>query len=421
MISGSSRSRTLQVVHKNGPCSPLDLQKKTRSYNLSQILGQDEQRVRSIQSTISQQQLVEDSKAKIPAKSGRSFGTGNYVVTVGFGTPKRDLSVVFDTGSDLTWIQCQPCVVSCYQQTEPIFNPPTSSTYSNISCGSAECAQLKSATGNSPSCRSTCIYAIQYGDSSYSIGYFGRDTLSLTSSDVFPNFQFGCGQDNEGLFGSAAGLLGLGRHPVSLVSQSATKFGKKFSYCFPPVSSSTGFLAFGDQAGTSSSGVKYTSLLTDSRGPSFYFASLNGISVGGQRLSIPTTVFTSSGTIIDSGTVITRLPPAAYSALRSAFRQATSSYPSAPSYSILDTCFNPGGQSTIRIPKIVLHFAGGVDLDVDASGIVILASSSQLCLAFAGNSSPSSVAILGNTQQKTFEVVYDVAGGKLGFGAGGCS
>ncbi|RAL52966.1 hypothetical protein DM860_007734 [Cuscuta australis] len=45
----------------------------------------------------------------------------------------------------------------------------------------------------------------------------------------------------------------------------------------------------------------------------------------------------------------------------------------------------------------------------------------QVCLAFARNGDAGHPGILGNTQQQTFEVVYDVAGGKLGIGAGGCT
>ena len=46
---------------------------------------------------------------------------------------------------------------------------------------------------------------------------------------------------------------------------------------------------------------------------------------------------------------------------------------------------------------------------------------SQVCLAFAGNSDAGEKAIFGNTQQKNFEVVYDVGGGKVGFAPTSCS
>ncbi|KAJ4978628.1 hypothetical protein NE237_009408 [Protea cynaroides] len=426
-------SSQLQLAHKDGPCSSLNKEGRAKISSLHQILIDDQTRVKSIHSKISNQDPVAadehkkkkriapaaDSAVKLPANSGQKLGTGNFIVTIGLGKPKQDFTVVFDTGSDLTWIQCQPCVGQCYSQQDPIFNPSASSTYSNISCNSATCAQLQSATGNPQSCRTTCIYQIVYGDSSYSVGYFATETLTL-SSDVFPKFEFGCGQNNQGLFGSVDGLLGLGRDPISTVSQTSQKYGKRFSYCLPSTTSSTGFLAFGSQAGASSS-ARYTPLLTDSNNPSFYFLTMKGIRVGGKSLSIAQSVFTTSGTIIDSGTVITRLPPAAYSALRSAFRQGMSKYPSASAYSILDTCYNLAGYNTVSVPTIVLSFGGGTNLNVDVSGILVQVSSTEYCLAFAGNSDSTDVAILGNRQQQTFEVVYNVTGGKLGFGARACT
>ncbi|XP_042474945.1 aspartyl protease family protein At5g10770-like [Macadamia integrifolia] len=410
----------LQVAYKYGPCSPMK-RGNTTTPTLHQILLRDETRVKSIHSKISNQHsLVSDPAVELPANSGESLETGDFIVTVGFGTPKQDFRLVFDTGSDLTWIQCLPCSGQCYTQKDPYFNPSLSSTYSNIPCTSMACSQLESATGNAPSCSGNCIYQISYGDNSYSQGNLATDTLTLSSSDIFPKFKFGCGENNNGLFGYADGLLGLGRNQISTVSQTSHKYGKLFSYCLPSTSSFTGYLSFGKKA-VASSGVQYTPLLTDSSGPSFYFLDLIGISVGGKRLSIPTSVFKISGTIIDSGTVISRLQPKAYSIFRLAFRRAMARYPAAPAYSILDTCFNLEGISTVTVPTIVLHFGGGTDLNVDQSGILIVANLTQYCLAFAGNDAATDLAIIGNMQQQTMEVVYDVEGGKLGFGPKGCS
>ena len=149
-------------------------------------------------------------------------------------------------GSDFTWTQCAPCKKSCYKQKDPIFDPTESSTYSNITCSSPLCSKVRSATSASPGCSSsTCIYGIQYGDSSFSVGFFAKDTLSLGSYNTIPNFYFGCGENNQGLFGGSAGLLGLGRNQLSFMSQCAPKYGKYFSYCLPSRSTSTGHLTFG--------------------------------------------------------------------------------------------------------------------------------------------------------------------------------
>ncbi|XP_022729811.1 aspartyl protease family protein At5g10770-like [Durio zibethinus] len=418
------KKASLPVVHKHGPCSRLH-QDKANIPTPAEVLLQDEARVKSIRSKLAKiypgsSNVEETDAATLPAKDGSVVGSGNYIVTVGLGTPKKDLSLIFDTGSDITWTQCQPCVRSCYKQQDPIFSPSQSSTYSNISCTSTVCNSLASATGNSPGCSSsTCVYAIQYGDSSFSVGFFAKDTLTLTPSDVYNDFLFGCGQNNRGLFGGSAGLLGLGRDKLSLPSQTALKYKKFFSYCLPSSASSTGFLTFGD--GGASKSIKFTTLSTISQGSSFYGIDITGISVGGQKLSIAASVFTAGGAIIDSGTVISRLPPTAYAALKSAFRKQMSQYPMAQPLSILDTCYDFSKYSSVSFPKISFFFSGGVEVPIAAKGVFYVSSISQVCLGFAGNSDDSDTGIFGNTQQKTLQVLYDGAAGRLGFSTGGCT
>ncbi|KAG1327348.1 putative Aspartyl protease family protein [Cocos nucifera] len=260
---------------------------------------------------------------------------------------------------------------------------------------------------------------VQYGDGSFSTGFFARETLTLTPSNIVTDFWFGCGEGYGGDFGDTAGLFGLGRGKVSLVSQVAEKYGGVFSYCLPTRSSSNGYLTIG--AGVQiSPNVKFTQMITKSYAPSFYFMELIGMSVGGKDLSIPSTVFTNVGTIIDSGTTITWLPPPAYSALSLEFRQHMSHYSLVTRLGELDTCYDFTGYSRIRVPAIALQFSGGVTLSVDASGILLFASPSQGCLAFASNNKDV-FSIVGNMQQRTFDVVYDIAREMIGFGTGGCS
>lgn len=145
-FSAVEKKTSLRVVHKHGPCSQLN---QGKAPNHTEILLQDESRVNFIQSRLSSSRDVKetDAAATLPVKDGKSIGTGNYVVTVGLGTPRKDLSLIFDTGSDLNWTQCEPCVRSCYDQIEPIFDPSRSTSYTNISCGSSLCDSLASATG----------------------------------------------------------------------------------------------------------------------------------------------------------------------------------------------------------------------------------------------------------------------------------
>ncbi|KAI6677991.1 hypothetical protein NL676_038787 [Syzygium grande] len=415
----SNQKSTMEVIHKHGPCS--QLVQDHNPLNHTKILLQDESRVKWIQSqsSNSSDSLKASAVAHLPAKSGITIGTGNYLVTVGLGTPKKDLTLIFDTGSPLTWTQCKPCVGSCYTQSDPIFNPSQSSSYSNVSCGSKSCSQLTSVLGGSQCSGATCLFSIRYGDNSSSIGFLATEKLTISPKEVIDNFKFGCGENNQGLFGRAAGLIGLSDNNISIVEQTAAKYGKYFSYCLPSSTSSTGHLTFGKDSGAPSS-VSFTPLSTVPQSSQFYGISIVGISVEGNPLSIPSTVFSSGGAIIDSGTVITRLPPTAYSALRTAFRKAMANYTTAPAVSLFDTCYNFSKESIVVIPSITFSFAEGVDIDLDPSGIFYVERASQVCLAFAANGADSDLVIYGNVQQKTFEVVYDVARRKLGFGPNGC-
>ncbi|XP_012076386.2 aspartyl protease family protein At5g10770 [Jatropha curcas] len=402
----AENSATLKVVHRRGSCIHLN-QDNANSPNGSEILHEDQSRVNSIHSRISGN-LEETKATSLPAKIGASLGTANFIVTVGLGTPTKDLQLIFDTGSDLTWARCQP--------NGDTFDPTQSTSYANVPCSSPLCS---SSTGGAllrcSSSSSTCVYGLQYGDGSISTGLLGQERLSLGTTDAFDNFYFGCARNIQGTFQNVDGLLGLGRGKLSVVSQTASNYNKLFSYCLPS-DSSTGFLSLGASQSNSAKFVPLSSTSSD-----FYFLDLTGITVGGRKLSIPNSVFSTSGTIIDSGTVITRLPPAAYSALQSAFQELMSQYPKAQPLSILDTCYDFSNFQTVNVPKIVLSFNGATDVEVAQSGIFFGNGAAQVCLAFAPNSDPRDKAIFGNKQQLTYEVIYDVSGGKVGFAAAGCS
>ncbi|CAG7911538.1 unnamed protein product [Brassica rapa] len=152
----------------------------------------------------------------------------------------------------------------------------------------------------------------------------------------------------------------------------------------------------------------------------FYGLDMIGISVGGRKLEIPPAVFSTPGAIIDSGTVVSRLPPKAYAALRSAFVAGMSQYPTAAGFLILDTCFDFTGYERVTLPRVSFTFSGGVVVDLGLPGILYSPTTSYYCLAFAGNDDDGKAAIFGNLQQQTLEVVFDGAGGRVGFAPNGC-
>jgi len=260
----------------------------------------------------------------------------------------------------------------------------------------------------------TCLYGIQYG-SGYTIGFLATETLAIASSDVFKNFLFGCSEESRGTFNGTTGLLGLGRSPIALPSQTTNKYKNLFSYCLPASRSSPGHLSFGVQV---SQAAKFTPI-----SPKFkqlYFLNTVGISVGGRKLPINGSI---SRTLIDSGTTFTFLPSSTHLALGSAFREMMANYTLTKGSSSFQPCydFSNIGNGTFTIPSISIFFEGGVEVEIDVSGIMILVNGlKEVCLAFADTGSDSDFAIFGNYQQKTYEVIYDVAKGMVGFAPKGC-
>ncbi|XP_044959009.1 aspartyl protease family protein At5g10770-like [Hordeum vulgare subsp. vulgare] len=407
-VAPSSGVVTVPLHHRHGPCSTVP---STNAPTLENMLRRDQLRAAYITRKYSgvngSAGDVEGSDVTVPTTLGTSLDTLEYLITVGMGSPAVTQTMLIDTGSDVSWVQCKPCS-QCHSQADSLFDPSSSSTYSAFSCTSAACAQLRQRGCSS----SQCQYTVKYGDGSTGSGTYSSDVLALGSSTV-ENFQFGCSQSESGnlLQDQTAGLMGLGGGAESLATQTAGTFGKAFSYCLPPTPGSSGFLTLG--AATSGFVVK-TPMLRSTQVPSYYGVLLQAIRVGGRQLNIPASAF-SAGSIMDSGTIITRLPRTAYSALSSAFKAGMKQYPPAQPMGIFDTCFDFSGQSSVSIPTVALVFSGGAVVDLASDGIIL-----GSCLAFAANSDDTSLGIIGNVQQRTFEVLYDVGGGAVGFKAGAC-
>ncbi|XP_010928184.3 aspartyl protease family protein At5g10770 [Elaeis guineensis] len=406
----------LVLHHPRSPCAPATL----HHLPFSTVLSHDDSRAQFLAARLTKTShrprspLLNPNAASVPLSSGMPIGAGNYITRVGLGTPSTSYVMLVDTGSSLTWVQCSPCRVSCHDQVGSPFDPSASATYRSVSCSAPECDGLESATLNPSACTTSnvCIYQASYGDSSFSVGYLGRDSLSLGTGGVFPSFVYGCGQDNEGLFGRSAGLIGLARNKLSLLSQLAPKFGNVFSYCLP-TTASTGYLSIGSYPPAP---YVYTPMVSSSSDDSLYYVRLTGITVGGKGIAAAPSAYTTVPTIIDSGTVISRLPSDVYSALSKAVVAALGGRARAPAYSILDTCYK-GSATGLVAPEVDMAFQGGATLKLPTRNVMIDVDSSTTCLAFAPT---QRVAIIGNRQQQTFRVAYDLARSRIGFAAGGC-
>ncbi|KAL6909705.1 hypothetical protein ACP4OV_001364 [Aristida adscensionis] len=418
--SGPNRA-SMPLVHRHGPCAPPS--GDSGQPPLAERLRRDRDRARYILHRASggraMTELSDNGTASIPTNLGDTVESLEYVVTLGIGTPPVEQTLLMDTGSDLSWVQCAPCnATSCYPQKDPLFDPSKSSTYRSIPCGSDACKNLttdhysRGCAANS----TLCGFSIKYGDGSTTTGVYSSETLALAPGATVRDFGFGCGNNQRGPNDRYDGLLGLGGAPESLVSQTAVLYGGVFSYCLPPGSRTAGFLTLGAPSKNTADFV-FAPLQSFPNVPTFYMVTLEDISVAGKPLRIPPAVF-SGGMVIDSGTVITLLPSTAYTSLRTAFRGAMSAYPLLPPNddNDLDTCYNFTGFSNVMVPTVSLSFSGGATIDLDVPSGVLL----EGCLAFAEGSQDGGFGIIGNVNQRTFEVLYDSGKGHVGFRPGAC-
>jgi len=345
------------------------------------------------------------------------------------GTPPVPFVALADTGSDLTWTQCQPCKL-CFAQDTPVYDPAASSSFSPATCASAACLPV---WRRNCSAAAPCRYRYVYGDGAYSAGVMGAETLTFGAGSgaavSVGGIAFGCGVDNGGLSYNSTGTVGLGRGSLSLVAQLGVG---RFSYCLtdffntslgsPVLFGSLAELAPGAGAGAAQS----TPLVQNPRFPSWYFVSLEGISLGGARLPIPNGTFDLradgyGGMIVDSGTTFTVLVESAFRAVVGCVAGALGQ-PVANASSLDSPCFPapPGAQRLPDMPDMVLHFAGGADMRLRRDNYMSFnQEEASFCLSIAGTA--SSVSVLGNFQQQNIQMLYDITVGQLSFVPTDCS
>ncbi|KAG8488334.1 hypothetical protein CXB51_016354 [Gossypium anomalum] len=372
-------------------------------------------------------------------ESGVSLGSGEYFIDVFIGTPPKHFSLILDTGSDLNWIQCVPCY-DCFEQTGPYYDPNESSSYRNISCQDPRCNLVSPPDPPLP-CKTenqTCPYYYWYGDSSNTTGDFAVETftVNLTSkgnSEFKPveNVMFGCGHWNRGLFHGAAGLLGLGRGPLSFASQLQSLYGHSFSYCLVDRNSDTNVsskLIFGeDKALLNHPNLNFTSLLTGKENSvdTFYYVQIKSILVGGDILPIPEETWRLStdgtgGTIVDSGTTLSYFADPTYKIIKEAFVNKTKGYPLLKNFPILNPCYNVSGIENVELPDFGIEFLDGALWNFPVENYFIWLEDDVVCLAILGTPR-SALSIIGNYQQQNFHILYDTKKSRLGYAPMKCA
>ncbi|KAM3270774.1 aspartic proteinase CDR1-like [Capsicum chacoense] len=389
---------TLDLIHNDSPRSPFHNPSSTPYERFQNAFHRSLSRasffnkigVNSIQSTV------------IPTR-------GEFLMKISVGTPPVDTLVIVDTGSDLTWTQCEPCV-KCFKQVIPIFNPKSSSSYKTVSCTDKLCREV-----SKPIKCTKNVYLL----------------LLLVKMFQFLTLCLVVDIKNAGTFNNAtSGIIRLGGGNVSIVNQMHQEIKGKFSYCLIPseITSTnpnvTSHINFGDNAVVSGPGVVSTPLFKNLLQPTFYLLNLKAVSVGNNTvkyqsspISPPTGDSGQGNIIIDSGTTLTLIPDAFYLNLGSLLMRSVNANRKDDPSGTFTVCYEPNENGTINVPKIVAHFTGA-DLELSPTSVFSKVADDLVCLTIVpGNQ----VAIFGNLLQSNFLIGYDLVANKVSFKPTDCT
>ncbi|KAL6624498.1 hypothetical protein ACP70R_031819 [Stipagrostis hirtigluma subsp. patula] len=194
-----------------------------------------------------------------------------------------------------------------------------------------------------------------------------RDSLAPESGAVVASYTFGCLRVVTGSSVPPQVLVGFIRGLLSFLSQTKDVYGSVVSYCLPSCKSSNFLLQ--------PKKIKTTPLLSNPRQASLYCVNMIGIRVGGKPVLVPALALafdtdTGGGTIIDAGTMFTRLSAPVYAAVRDAFRRKVRA-PVAGLLGGFHTCYN----ATVSVPGITFVFARRVAVTLPEENVMIHSSS----------------------------------------------
>lgn len=387
-------------------------------------------------------QVIPSGYLPRPPNKLRFHHNVSLTVSITVGTPPQKVSMVIDTGSELSWLHCNNTTntnTTVRDQPDPFFNTNRSSSFSPISCSSPTCTTRTRDFPIPASCDSNnlCHATLSYADASSSEGDLASDTFGFGGSG-YPGIVFGCmnssySSDSDG-DSNTTGLMGMNLGSLSLVSQLKIP---KFSYCISG-SDFSGILLLGGSNFSWAGSLNYTPLVQVSTPlPYFdraaYTVRFKGIKVSDKLLNLSDTLFTpdhtgAGQTMFDLGTQFTFLLGPVYSALREEFLNQTNRTlrvlddPNFVFQIAMDLCYRvPLNQTKLpELPSVGLIF-DGAEMRVSGEQLLyrvpgqVRGNDSVYCFTF-GNSDLLGVEafIIGHHQQQNMWMEFDLAESRVG-------
>ncbi|KAI9100312.1 hypothetical protein K1719_024530 [Acacia pycnantha] len=357
------------------------------------------------------------------------------IVTLPIGTPPQAQEMVLDTGSQLSWIQCNKKAPAKLPSASS-FNPALSSTFSVLPCNHPLCKPRVPDFTLPTSCDQNrlCHYSYFYADGTYAEGNLVREKFTFKPSAVStPPLILGCATETS----DSKGILGMNLGRLSFASQAKLT---KFSYCVPTRMNRPGYLPTGSFIlgnNPSSAGFQYVPLLTfresqrmPNLDPLAFTLPMQGIRIGAKRLNILPSVFHpnaggSGQTMIDSGSEFTYLVDEAYNRVREeVVRLAGPKLKKDYVYGgVSDMCFDGNAMEIGRqIGDMAFEFGKGVEIVIPKEQILADVGGGVKCVGIGRSDRLGAASnIIGNFHQQNLWVEFDLANRRVGFGKADCT
>jgi hypothetical protein len=348
-----------------------------------------------------------------------TLGHWEFIAHFAIGSPPQEVHAVLDTMSSLVWTQCMPCGNDCFYQDVDIYDFSLSSTGMAVSCNDSLCSaghETQPCTGDdgrAGACavRTTSVGVDLAGVLRIEEFTFGSAKASIAFGCITKTDTTGIGEGED-----ASGVIGLGKGPLSLVSQIG---GNRFSYCLSNRAQSS--LLVGPSA-VLNGGAPFASAPFSPR--SSYNLLLAAVSVGEADLNIPSE---DGGVIIDVRTPFMFLVDAAYKELMQELsRRLGGSLVLSPIHDMFELCVAPADVSRL-VPPLVLRFGQGggawaipaenywIQLNIEASCMMVSNS------ALSNGAPMNRTTVIGNYMLQNMHVLYDLDNEEVSFQPADCS
>ena len=325
----------------------------------------------------------------------------------------QTISGVLDISTQLVWMRCNATCTACRPPSSS-FLATKSETFKFLPCGDKTCQDLVTQTcDNNPN---PCGYSASYSDTMSTAGYLAWDTFTFGTTAV-PNVLFGCSDSTTGDY---SGVIGLGRGPLSLVSQLGLS---NFSYFLAPDdgASDSQVQLGGVAAPRTGRGVLSTPLRTSDLYTDLYYVGLTGIHVDGEELDdIPAGTFDlrddgSGGVFLSTTIPVTYLLSDAYRVVRKAFASRISAQP-LRNGSLDSLCYTAQSMAGVEVPTLKLVFEGtGAAMELRTDNYFFRFDDGGRDLECLTVLPSKGASVLGSLLQTGTTMIYDLDGEQLTF------